>query len=81
MDRKFKFQESQTLGTGLKGICKNLAVSGQPWVLIMIDVTGNHAKSRGILRDNKNINNKNKQTENFDFKNLCLFRPCTLHSV
>ena len=48
MDRKFNFQESQTLGTGLKGIYKNLAVSGQPWVLNMNDVMGNHAKSRGI---------------------------------
>ena len=27
MDRKFNFKESQTLGTGLKGICTNTADS------------------------------------------------------
>ena len=33
MDRIFNFQESQTLGTGLKGMCKNLAVSDGVWGL------------------------------------------------
>ena len=33
MDRIFNFKESQTLGTGLKGMWKNLAVSDWVWVL------------------------------------------------
>ena len=43
MDRIFNLLKSQTLGTGLKGTCKNLAVSNQSWGPIMNDVTQNHA--------------------------------------
>ena len=49
MDQIFNFQESQTLGTGLKGMYKNLAVSNQLWVLIINDITKNNALSRGKL--------------------------------
>ena len=34
MDQIFNFYESQTLGTGLKGMCKNLADSDWLWVLV-----------------------------------------------
>ena len=38
MDRIFNFQESLTLGTGLKGMCKNLAVSDCVWEMPLIAV-------------------------------------------